>query len=48
MLPFPCSQPCRTADASRPVAQMAASDASQQGNSLVSYFYGYWFSHWRA
>jgi len=48
MLPSTPLQLCRTADASRPVAQMAALDASQPGNSRVSYFYGYWFSHWRA
>ena len=42
------SQLCRTADASRPAALKAARVASQQSVSRVSYFYGYWFSHWRA
>jgi hypothetical protein len=48
MLRFTSPQLCRTADASRLVGQLAASDASQHGKSRVSYFYGYWFSHWRA
>ncbi|WP_346830683.1 hypothetical protein ABDX87_27245 [Pseudomonas abietaniphila] len=37
----------RPADASRPVAKMAVWDAMTIA-SPASYFYGYWFSHWRA
>jgi hypothetical protein len=36
-----------TADARRPAALAAVWRASES-ISPVSYFYGYWFSHWRA
>lgn len=48
MLPSTPSQLCRIADATRLVAQAAAWDASNQAAPRASYFYGYWFSHWRA
>lgn len=48
MLPSTPSLLCRTADALRLVELAAALDASQQDDSRTSYFYGYWFSHWRA
>ncbi|MFK3795737.1 MULTISPECIES: hypothetical protein [unclassified Pseudomonas] len=41
------SQPAHSADASRQAATLAAWEATTAG-SPASYFYGYWFSHWRA
>jgi hypothetical protein len=41
------SQLRRPADALRQAADKAARDASF-ACSPASYFYGYWFSHWRA
>jgi hypothetical protein len=38
----------RPADISRPVADLAAWKAATMVGSPTSYFYGYWFSHWRA
>lgn len=35
------------ADAVRQAADLAAWDATKT-TSATSYFYGYWFSHWRA
>jgi hypothetical protein len=41
------SQLQRAADASRQAVDLAAWDATAV-RSAASYFYGYWFSHWRA
>ncbi|NBB09580.1 hypothetical protein [Pseudomonas sp. SLFW] len=47
MLPSIHTSLLRTADVSRQVAGMAMWDATTIA-SPASYFYGYWFSHWRA
>ncbi|WP_296185436.1 hypothetical protein [Pseudomonas sp. UBA1879] len=47
MLPSITTSLQSTADASRLVASMAVWDA-QTIASPAAYFYGYWFSHWRA
>ncbi|MFJ3485321.1 hypothetical protein ACIPL1_18305 [Pseudomonas sp. NPDC090202] len=47
MLPSTLSSLHRTAEASRPAADVAAWNV-QAAVASVSYFYGYWFSHWRA
>jgi hypothetical protein len=47
MLPSILTPLLHTADASRQTAGMAAWDATMIA-SPASYFYGYWFSHWRA
>lgn len=41
------SQLHASADALRQAADLAAWDATK-ATSATSYFYGYWFSHWRA
>lgn len=40
-------QPVNPADASRQVAVLTACKGGSD-RSPASYFYGYWFSHWRA
>ncbi|WP_165869907.1 hypothetical protein [Pseudomonas sp. LS-2] len=47
MLRFTPSQLQRAADDSRQAVVLAAWDATAV-RSVASYFYGYWFSHWRA
>jgi hypothetical protein len=46
MLPSTHTQLHITADALRPGMRLAAWNAIM--SAPVAYFYGYWFSHWRA